>query len=104
MNISLSGRSDQVKRHKARVLDIQHILPGDCDLIYIDHVAKEVLSQAAVLWSKLKPGGLMLFDDYRWTDPKVPDPPKAGIDAFLSLWHAHLEVVHHDYQVLVRKK
>ena len=107
MNVALSGRSNQVCRIQAKILDVHNTIPGEFDLIYIDgdHVAKEVLTQAAVLWRKLKPEGLLLFDDYRWPSQNNGTlPPGPGIDAFLTLWDDSVEVVFKDYQALVRKK
>ena len=105
MNIALTGSSEKVRRICAKFMPIHHTIPGEFDLIYIDgdHVAKEVISQAAVCWPRLKAGGLMLFDDYRWTNEDVKIPPGPGIDAFLNLWQNDLTVIHHDYQVLVQK-
>ncbi len=77
------------------------------DLIYVDadHHAAAVLQDAVLAWPLLKPGGLMIFDDYLWADmPQEWQRPKAGVDAFLHAYGAQLEVLHQGYQVLVRKK
>ncbi|HRQ89513.1 MAG TPA: class I SAM-dependent methyltransferase, partial [Bacteroidia bacterium] len=64
------------------------------DVIYIDagKEAVHILTMACLLWHSLRPGGIMLFDDYFWKPteelqgkswlPKVL--PKVGIDAFLA--------------------
>jgi len=38
------------------------------DLAFIDgsHVARDVLTDALLLWPYIKPGGYMVFDDYEW--------------------------------------
>ena len=58
------------------------------DFIYVDgsHVAADVLYDGCMSWTLLKPGGLMLFDDYGWEDPGHPNPPKPAIDAFLACY------------------
>jgi len=82
------------------------------DIIYIDadHQTKSALTEAALCWRLLKPGGVMIFDDYPWQHPESdPDRsrklgPKKGIDAFLECWQFELQVLHHGYQVIIQKK
>lgn len=63
------------------------------DFIYIDgsHQAPDVLFDAVVAFKLLRPGGLMIFDDYLWSDPSIAhfDPlrnPKMSIDAFTNVY------------------
>ena len=97
------------------------------DYVYIDgcHMAKWVLSDAVLSWDLLKPGGLIIFDDYNY----MPKPPQGynptgirflnvylwrrttrdewsrpAIDAFLKIYGPYLEVVFKKFQVVVRKK
>jgi tetratricopeptide (TPR) repeat protein len=77
------------------------------DVIYIDgcHLASHVQQDALLSWRSLKPGGLLIFDDYEWTDPAYPgQDPKLGIDAFLDAHQHQLEVLHRAYQVIVKKR
>ncbi len=80
---------------------------GGYDCIYIDgsHRALDVLSDAAICWSLLKIGGLMLFDDYDWTPATGPatDCPRTAIDAWLTCAGDAVEVLCRDVQVAVRK-
>jgi hypothetical protein len=60
------------------------------DLIYIDasHRAKDVLSDAVLSFDILKPGGLMVFDDYDWLatdDPTGLQRPSLAIDAWANV-------------------
>jgi hypothetical protein len=60
------------------------------DLIYIDasHRAKDVLSDAVLSFDILKPGGLMVFDDYDWLatdDPTGLQRPSLAIDAWADV-------------------
>lgn len=76
------------------------------DLIYIDgeHFAKNVLEDAVLSFRLLKPGGIMIFDDYGWdVHRSVWGKPKIGVDAFLQVYADKLELLHHDYQVIVKK-
>lgn len=57
------------------------------DLAYIDgsHMADDTLLDAMLAAKLLKPGGYMIFDDYRWSDSRMPGPkfsPKLAIDSF----------------------
>ncbi len=77
------------------------------DLVYVDgsHRGLDVLVDAALSWPLLEVGGVVVFDDYRWTllgdDPLLRPGP--AIDAFVGLVSAHGEVISHDRQVALRK-
>jgi predicted O-methyltransferase YrrM len=87
---------------------------GSFDVVYVDgsHHAADVLQDGVLAWGLLKPGGLLIFDDYEWPPPPDPDGlvrdhlthPKPAVDAFLRVMAKELDVVHHDYQVMVRKR
>jgi hypothetical protein len=55
----------------------------------------------------LKPGGYIIFDDYNWYGPRswlVPNfTPKIAVDAFIKTFDPYLELIHKDYQLVVRK-
>lgn len=79
----------------------------DYDFIYIDgsHIAKDVLTDACMAWQLLKPGGLMVFDDYMWGPPRdVLHRPKVAIDAFCNIFAETARIVHVGYQLVVRKE
>jgi cephalosporin hydroxylase len=77
------------------------------DYIYIDgsHLAIDVLSDAVLSWSLLKDDGILIFDDYGWgvhtTDEK--QKPKLAIDAFLSAYQGHYQLILKGWQVFVKK-
>lgn len=77
------------------------------DLVYVDgsHHALDVLVDASLAWRMLAPGGVIIFDDYKWaklgTDPLLR--PGTAIDAFLSVVEQHGEVLFRQRQVAVRK-
>lgn len=80
---------------------------GTYDFIYIDgsHIAKDVLTDACMAWPLLKQGGLMVFDDYMWGEPRdILHRPKPAIDAFTNLFAEELNIVHVGYQLVVQKK
>ena len=60
---------------------------------------------AILAWPLMARGGLVIFDDYLWTD--MPDPldlPKPGIDAFLSAIDGQYRIVLNDYQIAIVKR
>ncbi|WP_197454673.1 class I SAM-dependent methyltransferase [Stieleria varia] len=72
------------------------------DFIYVDgdHRADAVLTDLTLCWPLLRPGGVLICDDYQHS--AVEPCTKLGIDAFFSCrrdWH----LLHQDYQFIVRK-
>lgn len=84
--------------------------PREFDVIYVDclHRGHWKVELAVLVWPLLRPGGLLVFDDYRRSiplgEPGEGLPPRPGLDAFVSLWGHGLEVVHAGYQLMVRKR
>ena len=77
------------------------------EFIYIDgsHVAKDVLTDACMAWPLLKQGGIMVFDDYAWGDPRdILHRPKIAIDAFMNIFAEEVELIHMGYQAIIKKK
>jgi predicted O-methyltransferase YrrM len=77
------------------------------DFIYIDgsHTAPDVLTDACMSWPLLTKGGMMVFDDYMWGNPRdALHRPKIAIDAFTNIFGETAEIVHVGYQLVVRKK
>lgn len=76
------------------------------DFVYIDgsHVAKDVLTDACLAWPLLKDGGVLVFDDYLWGQPRdALHRPKLAVDVFVNLFAEELSVIHVGYQLVVRK-
>lgn len=77
------------------------------DFVYIDgsHQAKDVLTDALLVWPLVKGGGIVTFDDYLWGGyPDQPTMhPKLGIDSFLAIMAGKFELIHHGYQVTIKK-
>lgn len=80
---------------------------AEYDFIYIDgsHTAPDVLTDACMAFSLLKAGGIMVFDDYMWGNPRdAMHRPKIAIDAFTNIFGEHLDIVHVGYQLAIKKK
>ncbi|HEY9696906.1 MAG TPA: tetratricopeptide repeat protein [Trichocoleus sp.] len=106
-NLAQTGVAAKVTK---RMGDSHTILPtlsaATYDIIYIDgcHLASFVQQDAALSWPLLKHSGLMIFDDYEWTDPNYPGQDcKLGINAFLTSIAGQFEILHQGYQVIIRK-
>ncbi len=78
------------------------------DFVYIDgsHRSPDVLEDAILSFRLLKKGGIMIFDDYKWTFPGSTDEvesPGIAIDAFLSIFRKEYKLLLKDYQVVIEK-
>lgn len=108
LNIAKTGAPEKIIKlvgHSQQLLAT--LEPESYDFIYIDgcHWAEQVRQDAILAWPLLKPGGLIVFDDYEWSDPNHPgQDTKIGIDAFLASVRSHVEIVHQEYQLIVKKQ
>lgn len=95
--VSLQECSSELMRFDPRTL---------FDFVYVDgnHDARFALGDAVRAWPHLKPGGILIWDDYKWTNTPVDYWPKEGIDAFLRLWSTQFDLIHIGEQVCIRKK
>ena len=76
------------------------------DIIFIDaeHHAKHVLENAILCFRLLKPGGLMIFDDYTNSRRHDTTCPKRAIDSFLDAFADDLKVLYARWQVIIQKR
>ena len=105
MDESVSSSSSCSSASSSSITSTTGQRPG-FDLIYIDgsHVARDVLLDACCAFALLRPGGIMMFDDYEWNLlPEDYNCPGLGIDVFRSCFGPHMEVVHCGYQFFCRK-
>jgi len=81
------------------------------DMIYVDgsHQAPDVLADAVMAFRLLRVGGIMVFDDYLWTEElsygrDVLRCPKVAIDAFINCYFRKIKIISAPlYQLYVRK-
>lgn len=110
VNIACSGHSHKVTKIKGEAFfALRALSPAarfDAAYIDADHIARSALTQAAMIWPLLKVGGVLVFDDYPWTDPNPTTElsPKPGIDAFLALWEGRYTLLHKGWQVMLLKR
>ncbi|MDP4198400.1 MAG: class I SAM-dependent methyltransferase [Bacteroidota bacterium] len=80
------------------------------DFIYVDgsHHQDDVYRDAVLVWPLLKDGGILAFDDYRWTwkDSITGEvqSPKIGINRFLEEYRGDFALLHKLWQLHVRKR
>jgi predicted O-methyltransferase YrrM len=109
-NVSYFGA--KVKKIRApSQIGLRGLKPWSYDFAYIDgsHVAKDVIIDTMLTWDLVKPGGVIIFDDYEWAglNERLSGEafkPRIAIDAFLRVMEPYIEVVHKGYQVIVRKR
>ena len=106
-NVRLSGLADKVTVMQGRSQVRLRELPlNSFDIVYVDgsHEAHDVFVDAALSWELLKPGGMLIFDDYLMHNyVEAEYPPKIAIDAFLAAFRRYIEVIYHDHVVIVKK-
>ncbi len=69
-----------------------------------------MLSEAVLAFKLLKSGGILIFDDYGWSDPlfkggHVNNTPKPPIDAFINIYFDKITMIVGAplYQMYLRK-
>ena len=92
-----------VKMHSSRSIRSQKKY---FDFIYIDgwHRAEDILKDAILSFRLLDKNGIMIFDDYLWTQPDILQAPKISIDAFTTIFSSKLEILKApSQQIYIRK-
>jgi len=106
-NIRHSGAAAKVTKIKGHSDAILITQPLDhFDIIYVDgsHDAAPVLMDAMLCWYRLKPGGVLIFDDYLWDkEEAASNRPQMAIDLFLTAFEGSYDPLLKDYQVAIRK-
>ncbi|GAB4433883.1 MAG: hypothetical protein OHK0035_18680 [Cyanobacteria bacterium J069] len=104
-NIARTGAADRVTKRVGLSKDTMRSLPLDSfDFVYVDgsHHAPDVMTDGLLSWLILKPGGILIFDDYDFGLKGFGT--KEAIDAFLATFKEQLELLHQSHQVVIRKK
>jgi predicted O-methyltransferase YrrM len=88
--------------------ELAHLITAQAefDFIYVDgnHYAANVLADVTQCFGLLRPGGIMLFDDYLWDhDPDWLHRPKMSIDAFVNMYQPYLRQIISNYQLAIQR-
>jgi predicted O-methyltransferase YrrM len=104
-NVAPFGAKAVVRAGRSQ--DVLRRLGGEpFDLVHVDgsHEAADVLADAVLAWALLKPGGLLIFDDYQWREFPEPERcPAVAVDGFLAAHRGRYREVHRGYQLWVEK-
>ena len=105
---NLSPYRDRLTKYKGTSFSYfnEHAARSVFDLIYVDgsHHCDDVIVDAVKCFEMLKPGGVMIFDDYFWKHyPKAKDNPAAAINAFLRLKQGEYKIVRVYSQIVIEK-
>ena len=76
------------------------------DLAYIDgsHRRDDVMADSNHVWPLIRPGGIVIWDDYTWSPDAPPqERPQPAIDAFLAAREGHYRLLAKGLQVIVRR-
>jgi hypothetical protein len=110
-NLRKSGQQRKVRTIVGySQVELRRLSVDSYDIVYIDgsHTSEDVLEDAVLGWRLVKPGGLLMFDDYEWPggDPPLPlrERPRPALDVFYAFYGSRLEIVHSDYELIFRRK
>lgn len=81
-------------------------MPGEFDLVYVDgdHSRLQVMIDTCLAWRLLRPGGIMIWDDFRDYRPDLIDRPTPAINAFIEMLADQIVVVKDTGQQLIVQK
>jgi hypothetical protein len=101
--------ADRVKIHKGNSGDMLFQVgpPNTFDIIYVDgsHTSWDALVDIIISFQLLKPGGIMMIDDYGGGNPAniLETSPKPAVDAFTNIMGCKCRVLHVGYQFHIMK-
>jgi len=105
-NANIRPWLERVVVRKGKSQDILGSIVNEFDVIYVDgsHLPWDVLTDIVASWHILKIGGIMIMDDYAWSngEPKM-QTPKIAIDSFLACFEGKYKLLLKGYQVVIKK-
>jgi predicted O-methyltransferase YrrM len=97
---------DRVTIYEGESQDVLRIINKKYNFIYVDgsHYAGDALRDIVYSWGLLKPGGIMIMDDYIWGGDNHDAPvTRWAIDAFLRCFQGAYQVLAKNAQCVVLK-
>jgi predicted O-methyltransferase YrrM len=109
-NVAASGAGERVtKLVGSSQVVLRTLPPSHYDFVYVDgsHRVGDVLQDAVLAWTVLRPGGIAMFDDYDLVDDVAPGllarAPGRALDAFISILGESATILRRDWQLILRK-
>lgn len=103
----LKGKSlGQIKKFKGTSDEFFKINTEIFNFVYIDgdHTSYGVIKDAIHSYECLEVGGILAFDDYRWSAGLGPlKEPRMAIDFFSDIYRDRIKLIFRDYQCWYRK-
>ena len=107
-NIKLSGQEARVNVIVGfSQIELRKLPLESYDIIYVDgsHTAPDTLEDLVLSFRLLKPGGILIMDDYQhYPLTQTFDRPKFAMDAFHACFRGQVEVLNLGWQVVLKKK
>jgi predicted O-methyltransferase YrrM len=103
---NLSRYKDRLTKYKGTSFSYFNAHGSRFDLVYVDgsHHCDDVMVDALMGFQRLKPGGILILDDYLWRRyPRANDNPAAAINAFLRLKQGCYRIVRVHGQIIIEK-
>jgi predicted O-methyltransferase YrrM len=104
---SYGARAEKIKATSVAALTRLAQSSAVFDLIYVDgsHMRDDVMVDSLLAWPLLRPGGIVIWDDYAGgNDKPAAERVMPAVEVFLA-WHFGEYVeLHRGYQVMVQKK
>lgn len=109
-NVAATGAGERVtKLVGSSMVILRSLPPAHYDFVYVDgsHRVGDVLQDAVLAWTILKPGGTAMFDDYDLVDDVAEGlfarAPGRALDAFLAILGNSATIERRDWQLILRK-
>lgn len=109
-NVAATGAGERVTKvvGSSQVV-LRTLPPAHFDFVYVDgsHRVGDVLQDAVLAWTVLRPGGTAMFDDYDLVDDVAEGllarAPGRALDAFVTLLGSSVTILRRDWQLILRK-
>ncbi|HEY4055517.1 MAG TPA: class I SAM-dependent methyltransferase [Kofleriaceae bacterium] len=109
-NLAAAGHDARVRKLRGRSQDRLRTLPASSfHFAYLDgsHVTSHVLEDVVLTWRLLRPGAVLIVDDYGYRENRntgADVAPDIALDAFMTCFAGQWAEIHRGYQLILRKQ
>jgi predicted O-methyltransferase YrrM len=103
---AFGNRVEKIKSDSVPALQRLAAAARQFDLAYVDgsHRRDDVMADSVHVWPLIRPGGIVIWDDYTWSPDAPPeDRPQPAIDAFLDAHRGRYRLLAKGLQMIVRR-